>query len=153
MIRPGGLLLVIPTPICTHHNDSSRWFAISSPPHLICCPTSFSLLGGELQKGYITKLGCENYFTRVTYWAPLEMHIIIVLVGTCDLRTLWSPLVSLNLVHVLVFFRNFYPARLQEFFLLLLLFHHLLHPGMRNLDDGTDGWKGRPSADKTKAII
>ncbi len=31
-----------------------------------------------------------------------------VLVGTRDLRTLWSPLVSLNLVHVLVFFRNFY---------------------------------------------
>jgi hypothetical protein len=31
-----------------------------------------------------------------------------VLVGTCDLRTLWSPPVSLNLVHVLVFFWNFY---------------------------------------------
>jgi len=49
-------------------------------------------------------------------------------VGTHDLQTLRSPLVSLNLVHVLGFFRNFYPARLQEFFL-LLLFHHLLLPG------------------------
>ncbi len=53
---------------------------------------------------------------------------IYILVGTHDLQTLRSPLVSLNLVHVLVFFRNFYPARLQEFFL-LLLFHHLLLPG------------------------
>jgi hypothetical protein len=35
----------------------------------------------------------------------------------------------------------------------VLPFHHLLHPGMRNLDDGTDGWKGRPSEDKTKSII
>jgi len=31
-----------------------------------------------------------------------------MLVGTRDLRALWSPSVSLNLVHVLVFFRNFY---------------------------------------------
>ncbi len=30
-----------------------------------------------------------------------------LLVGTHDLQPLWSPLVSLNLVHVLVFFRNF----------------------------------------------
>jgi hypothetical protein len=26
-----------------------------------------------LAKEYITKLGYENYFCRVTYWAPLEM--------------------------------------------------------------------------------
>jgi hypothetical protein len=27
----------------------------------------------ELQKEYITKLKCEKYVPRVTYWAPLEM--------------------------------------------------------------------------------
>ncbi len=54
-----------------HHNDSSKWFAISSPPP-ICCP-SISFIGG-VAKEYITKLGCEKYFrSRVTYWAPLEM--------------------------------------------------------------------------------
>jgi hypothetical protein len=30
-----------------------------------------------------------------------------ILVGARDLRPLWNPPVSLNLVHVLVFFRNF----------------------------------------------
>jgi hypothetical protein len=55
-----------------HHNDWSRWFAISSPPP-ICCP-SFSFIGG-VAKEYITILGCEKYFCRVTYWAPLEMHL------------------------------------------------------------------------------
>jgi hypothetical protein len=33
----------------------------------------------------------------------------------------------------------------------------LFHPGMKNLDegmdDGTDGWKGQPTSDKTKDII
>ncbi len=53
-----------------HHNDWSIWFAISSPPR-ICC-LGFSFIGG-VAKEYITKLGCEKYFRRVTYWAPLEM--------------------------------------------------------------------------------
>jgi len=53
-----------------HHNDWSRWFVVSSPPP-ICCP-SFSFLR-EVAKEYITKLGCEKYFRRVTYSAPLEM--------------------------------------------------------------------------------
>jgi hypothetical protein len=39
------------------------------------------------------------------------------------------------------------------FVVILLLFH----PGMKNLDEGTDdetdGWKGRPTPDKTKDII
>jgi hypothetical protein len=39
-------------------------------------------------------------------------------------------------------------------FVVLLLF---FHPGMKNLDDGTDdgtdGWKGRQPPDKTKDII
>ncbi len=44
--------------------------------------------------------------------------------GTRDLRALWSPPVSLNLVHVLVFLRNFYLFYFLFFicFLLLLLF-------------------------------
>jgi hypothetical protein len=38
----------------------------------------------------------------------LFLHIYLLqLVGARDLRPLWSPSVSLNLVHVLVFFRNF----------------------------------------------
>ncbi len=53
-----------------HHNDWSRWFVISSPSP-ICCP-SFSFIGG-VAKEYGTKLGCEKYFLRVTYSAPLEM--------------------------------------------------------------------------------
>jgi hypothetical protein len=47
----------------THHDDSSTWFAISSPPP-ICCP-SFSFIGG-VAKEYITKLECEKYFRRVS---------------------------------------------------------------------------------------
>jgi hypothetical protein len=53
-----------------HHNDWSRWFVINSPPP-ICCP-SLSFIGG-VAKEYITKLGLEKYFRRVTYWAQLEM--------------------------------------------------------------------------------
>jgi hypothetical protein len=45
MIGPGGLLLVV--------------------PHLFAVPVSVLLVG--LQKEYITKLGCEKYFLRVTY--------------------------------------------------------------------------------------
>jgi len=44
-----------------HHNDSSRWFAISSPSP-ICCP-SFGFTGG-IAKEYRTLLGCEKYFAR-----------------------------------------------------------------------------------------
>jgi hypothetical protein len=45
MVGPGGLLFVVPQPIC--------------------CP-SFSFMGG-VAKEYIIKLGCEKYFLRVTY--------------------------------------------------------------------------------------
>jgi hypothetical protein len=47
MIGSGGLLLVVPTPICTHHNDSSRWFAISSP-HTLFAPITMIRPGGLL---------------------------------------------------------------------------------------------------------
>ncbi len=47
-----------------HHNNRSRWFAISNPPR-ICCPT-FSFMSG-VAKEYITKLGCEKYISTVTY--------------------------------------------------------------------------------------
>jgi len=53
-----------------HHNDWSRWFVFSSSPP-ICCP-SFSFFVG-VAKEYTTKLGCEKYFRRVTYWAQLEI--------------------------------------------------------------------------------
>jgi hypothetical protein len=53
-----------------HHFDSPRWFAISSRPPIFC--PSFSFMGG-VGKEDTTKLGCERYFRRVTYWAPLEM--------------------------------------------------------------------------------
>jgi hypothetical protein len=46
-----------------YHNDWSRWFAISSP-HPLAVP-SFSFMAG-VAKEYITKLGCEKYFRRVT---------------------------------------------------------------------------------------
>jgi hypothetical protein len=52
------------------HNDSSRWFAISSSPP-ICCP-GFSFKWVGLQKSKITKLGCEKYFCWVPYWLSWE---------------------------------------------------------------------------------
>jgi hypothetical protein len=58
-----------------HHNNWSKWFAISSPSP-ICYP-SFSFMGGTAKK-YITKLGCEKHFGKVTYWAP-PLEIIILL--------------------------------------------------------------------------
>jgi hypothetical protein len=45
MVRPGGLLLVV--------------------PHLFAVPISVFM--GEVAKEYTTKLGCEKYFSRVTY--------------------------------------------------------------------------------------
>jgi hypothetical protein len=57
-----------------YHNDCSKWFAIRPPP--ICCP-HFGFTGG-VAKQYITKLGCEIYFRRVTYWALLEMLMSFV---------------------------------------------------------------------------
>jgi hypothetical protein len=56
-------------------------------------------------------------------WISILVYIYIV-VGTCDLRALWSPPVSLNLVRVLVFSRNFLFFIFIIFmcFLLLLLF-------------------------------
>jgi len=53
-----------------HHNDWSRWLAISNSSP-ICCH-SFNFMGGVARKK-ITTLGCEKYFCWVTYWAPLEM--------------------------------------------------------------------------------
>jgi hypothetical protein len=57
-----------------HHKDSSRWFAIISPPP-ICYP-NFSFMGGVAKK-CITKLGCEKCFCRVTYWTPSEMLLLM----------------------------------------------------------------------------
>jgi hypothetical protein len=67
MIGPGGLLLVVPPPIC--------------------CP-SFSFIAG-VAKEYITKLGCEKYFLRVTYSAPLgdalrKVTISPSIIGVCS---------------------------------------------------------------------
>ncbi len=45
-----------------HHNDWSRWFAISSPLPPFCCP-GFSFIGG-VSNEWITKLGCENIFAE-----------------------------------------------------------------------------------------
>ncbi len=50
------------------------------------------------QKKSLRTIRCQDLLWR---WDSL------VLVGTRDLRPLWSPPVSLNLVHVLVLFRNF----------------------------------------------
>ncbi len=54
-------------------------------------------------------------FLLYQWWLPIYIYIsdiqklksLWLLVGTCDLWSLWSPLFSLNPVHVLVFFRNF----------------------------------------------
>ncbi len=44
------------------------WFRISSLPPI--CSSSFSFMGVRLKK-VKTKLGCQKYFLRVTYWAQL----------------------------------------------------------------------------------
>jgi hypothetical protein len=49
-----------------HHNDWSRWFAISSSPP-IWCPSSFSFICGVAKEYIIAKLGCAKYFHGVTY--------------------------------------------------------------------------------------
>jgi hypothetical protein len=49
------------------------------------------------------------------------LSIYILLVGARDLRPLWSPPVSLNLVHVLVFFRNF---KLFYFFIFIIILYN-----------------------------
>ncbi len=54
-----------------HHNDWSRWFAISSP-QFMCCP-SFSLMGGGCKNNKQLNFGYEKYFGRFTYYEPLEM--------------------------------------------------------------------------------
>jgi hypothetical protein len=55
-----------------HHNDSSRWFAISSPTHPICCP-SFNFTCGVAKRVNNWTWMLKKIFCRVTYWAPLEM--------------------------------------------------------------------------------
>jgi hypothetical protein len=40
-------------------------------------------------------VGCIKIY-KCLFWMYMNNHIILVLVGTHDLRTLWSPLVSLN---------------------------------------------------------
>jgi hypothetical protein len=53
--------------------DCSRWFAISSSPRASLL-SQFQFDRWGLQKRvHKLKLGCEKYFGRVTYWAPLEM--------------------------------------------------------------------------------
>jgi len=53
----------------------------------------------------------------------INIYNILELVGTRDLQALCSPPISLNLVHVLVFFRNFYLFLFFKMcFLFLLLF-------------------------------
>jgi hypothetical protein len=53
----------------------SDWFIMMIGPggllSPVCCP-SLSFISG-VAKEYITKLGCEKYFPRITYCAPLEM--------------------------------------------------------------------------------
>jgi hypothetical protein len=63
MIGPGGLLFCVSdSPI--HHNDWSRWFAISSVcPQLFAVPSfQFLWLGLQKKKSKITKtwIGCEK---------------------------------------------------------------------------------------------
>jgi hypothetical protein len=48
--------------------------------------------------------------SHVQIWKSAAAAFLLLstaLVGAHDLRPLWSPPVSLNLVHFLVFFRNF----------------------------------------------
>jgi hypothetical protein len=56
------------------------------------------------------------------YFASSTLFPSCLVVGARDLRPLWSPPVSLNVVHVLVFFRNF----LFFIFLIFMCFLFLL---------------------------
>jgi hypothetical protein len=49
---------------------------------------------------------------------------ILYIVGTGDLRALWSPPVSLNLVHVLVFSRNFYVSYFYVFSVYIIILYN-----------------------------
>jgi hypothetical protein len=73
-----------------HHNDWSRWFAISTP--LTClfavCP-SFSFIGGVAKRVKYPKpkLRCEKHVWRVTYWAALLLEMLFKLIRQ-DWKTL-----------------------------------------------------------------
>jgi len=47
-------------------------------------------------------------FCLSSFFSIFIYLFILFLVGTHDLRTRWSPPVFLNLIHVLVFLKNFY---------------------------------------------
>jgi hypothetical protein len=51
-----------------NQNNWSRWVVISSVSPI--GSPSFSFMGGVRKKA---KLGCGKYFSRVTYWALLEI--------------------------------------------------------------------------------
>jgi hypothetical protein len=56
------------------HNDGSRWFAMSSPPHI--CSSSYSFIGGVAEKKELN-LDFLILLSRLTYWAPKEMLLLI----------------------------------------------------------------------------
>jgi hypothetical protein len=96
-----------------HHNDWFRWFVISSPPP-ICYP-SFSFIGG-VAKEYITTLGCEKYFCRVTYWAPLELAQKSTSFGLKDLE------VALARQRQMIWYSTYFKGRLNCYAPFLICF-------------------------------
>jgi hypothetical protein len=68
------------------HNDWSRCFAISSPQRI--WSSSFSFIGG-IAKKKTAKLRHLILLSRVTYWAPLEM-LVVLMPRTPYLKVKWS---------------------------------------------------------------
>jgi len=109
---------------------SNGFLSPAKPPHSpkvlkLVCQGSYKLgfiqLNG-LKTGKWEWCVCECWVTPaiMSGFMTSLCHILsfyVILVGTRDLRTLWSPPVSLNLVHVLAFFWNFY-----LFYFLFLVF-------------------------------
>jgi hypothetical protein len=81
------------------HNDWSWWFAISSPPRI--CSSNFSFIGG-IAKKKTAKLRHLILLFRVTYWALLEM-LLVLMPRTPYFKVKWSSIL-LSIVNSTFFF-------------------------------------------------
>ncbi len=70
------------------HNDWSRWFAISTSPRI--CSSSLCFIGG-IAKRKTANLRHLILLSRVTYWAPLEM-LLVLMPRTPYFKVKWSSI-------------------------------------------------------------
>jgi len=90
------------------------WFCLAGTDILVICVDCVCNVPSALSQIYILEMPLKSFSC---------LQSLLSLVGACDLRPLGSHPVSLNLVHVLVFFRNF---ELFYFFIFMCILFSLL---------------------------